>query len=230
LALQKVLLDCRSLEDARILKNYIERELPYEVIVSFDPAETSSIIGNRAIHLLVLQTGSLRDSELARIRAARESGYTYPILTLADRLTDMVVSTYAEKYKAYFLEKPYELKTFKGLVRKLMTTKTVPQQQHRRYRTRQMAHLETFITGETFQTEMFNLSMGGAYFEVSKRPTIGVGDLLRVKIPIIDQEKEHQIHGRIVWTTHKGPATGGYGIGVKFIKSNDMYRQLIDKV
>jgi Tfp pilus assembly protein PilZ len=229
-ALQKVLLDCRSLEDARILKNYIERELPYEVIVSFDPAETSSIVGNRPVHLLVLQTGLLREAELTRIKLIRESGYTYPILTLADRLMDLAVSSYAEKYKAYFLEKPYELKTFKGLVRKLMTAKAVPQQQHRRYRTRQTAQLETFITGETFQTEMFNLSMGGAYFEVSKRPNFGIGDLLRVRIPIAEQEKEHQIHGRIVWTTHKGVATGGYGVGVKFIKSNDMYRQLIDKV
>jgi hypothetical protein len=229
-AVQKVLLDCRSLEDARILKNYIERELPFEPILSFDPAETSSIIGNRAVHLLVLQTGSLRESDLHRIRMIRESGYTYPILTVADRLSDVSVSIYAEKYKAYFMEKPYELKTFKGLVRKLMTAKAVPQQQHRRYRTRQTAQLETFITGESFQTEMFNLSMGGAYFELTKRPTLGVGDLLRVKIPIVEQDKEHSIHGRIVWTTHKGPAIGGYGLGVKFIKSNDMYRQLIDKV
>lgn len=230
MALQKVLLDCRSLEDARILKNYIERELPYETIVSFDPAESSSIIGNRAVQLLVLQTGDLRESDLQRIRLIRESGYVYPILTLADQMSEAGAAVVAEKYKVYFLEKPYELKTFKGLVRKLMTTKAVPQQQHRRYRTRQAALLETFITGESFQTEMFNLSMGGAYFELNKKPAIGVGDLLRLKIPIGNSEKEHSIHGRIVWTTHKGPATGGYGIGVKFVKSDDMYRQLIDKV
>jgi DNA-binding response OmpR family regulator len=230
MALQKVLLDCRSLEDARILKSYIERELPYEPIVSFDPAETSSIIGNRPVHLLVLQTNQLREAEISRIRLIRESGYTYPILALADRVNEAAFATIAEKYKAYFLEKPYELKTFKGLVRKLMTAKAVPQQQHRRYHTRQAAMLETFISGESFQTEMFNLSMGGAYFELAKKPQVGVGDLLRLKIPMANAVREHSIHGRIVWTTHKGPATGGYGLGVKFIKSNDMYRQLIDKV
>lgn len=228
--MQKVLLDCRSLEDARILKNYIERELPYEAVLSFDPAETNSIIGNKSVHLLVIQTAVLREMDMERIRSIRENGYSYPILTITDRIGDLSVAMLADKYKAYFLEKPFELKTFKGLTRKLMTAKQVPQQQHRRYRTRQSALLETFITGESFSTEMFNLSMGGAYFELAKKPGVAVGDLLRMKIPTGIQDKEHHIHGRIVWTTHKGPALGGYGLGVKFIKSNDMYRQLIDKV
>ncbi|MEL4881570.1 hypothetical protein AAEH85_21705, partial [Shewanella algae] len=87
------------------------------------------------------------------------------------------ISSLAEKYKAYFLEKPFELKTFKGLARKLITAKSVPQQQHRRYRTWQAAKLETFITGESFHSEMFNLSMGGAYFELPKKPAVSVGDL-----------------------------------------------------
>lgn len=228
--MQKVLLDCRSLEDARILKNYVERELPYEAVLSFDPAETNSILGNNAVHLLVMQVAVLREMDMDRIRSMREAGFRYSILTVTDRIGDLSVAMLAEKYKTYFLEKPFELKTFKGLVRKLMTTKGVPQQQHRRYRTRQTAHLETFISGDCFATEMFNLSMGGAYFELPKKPAVAVGDLLRMKIPTAGQDREHHIHGRIVWTTHKGSALGGYGIGVKFIKSNDMYRQLIDKV
>mgnify|MGYP003394927724 CR=1 len=228
--MQKVLLDCCSLEDARILKSYIERETPFECVLSFDQAETNSIIENKTVHLVVIQTGSVVDADLDRIRMIRDKGYSYPILTITDRIGDVSVSLMAEKYKAYFLEKPFELKTFKGITRKLLTAKTVPQQQHRRYKTRQNALLETFITGESFTTEMFNLSMGGAYFELPKKPQVGVGDLLRVKIPSGDAKREHHIHGRIVWTTHKGMFIGGYGLGVKFIKSNDMYRQLIDKV
>jgi hypothetical protein len=122
------------------------------------------------------------------------------------------------------------MKTFNGLTRKLLTTISVPQQQHRRYKTRQTAQLETFITGERYTTEMLNLSMGGAYFEAPEKPAIGVGDLLRLKIPGSAGSPERNIHGRIIWTTHKGPVLGGYGLGVKFIKSNDMYRQLMDKV
>jgi Tfp pilus assembly protein PilZ len=225
----RMLLDCKSLEDARILKSYIERELPYEAVVSFDPAETTTLISNKSVHLLVMQTGVLKEMDLERIRTIRETGYSYPILTITDRIGDLAVQAVTDKYKAYFLEKPFELKTFKGIARKLVTTKAVPQQQHRRYRTRQAAKIETFITGESYATEMFNLSMGGAYFELPKKPGMGVGDLLRLTIPSA-QNGDHHIHGRIVWTTFKGVALGGYGIGVKFIKSNDMYRQLIDKV
>lgn len=225
----RMLLDCRSLEDARILKSYIERELPYQAMVSFDPAETDSLLNNKAVHLLVLQIGALKEGDLERIRNIRETGYSYPILTITDRIGEMSVNSITEKYKAYFLEKPFELKTFKGISRKLITAKTVPQQIHRRYRTRQPAQLETFITGETYPTEMFNLSMGGAYFELPKKVGMGVGDLLRMTIPALD-DKQHHIHGRVVWTTFKGMALGGYGLGVKFIKSNEMYRQLIDKV
>ena len=229
--MQKILIDCRSLEDARILKSYIEREMPYEPILSFDAGETDQMLNNRSVHLLVIQTGILRETEMERIRMVRSNGYVYPILTITDRIGDLAVATLAEKYKAYFLEKPFELKTFKGIARKLMTSKMVPQQQFRRYRTRQTAQIETFISGESFQSEMFNLSMGGAYFEANKKAAVGVGDLLRLKIPAANPERDYySIHGRIVWTTHKGAATGGHGLGVKFIKSNDMYRQLIDKV
>jgi Tfp pilus assembly protein PilZ len=228
--MQKVLLDCRSLEDARTLKNYIEREMPYEAVLSFDPIETQSILGNQSINLLVFQTGILRDGDLDRVRHVRQSGFGSPILTITDRVGELSVSGLAEKQKAYFLEKPFELRTFRGLTRKLMTAKAVPQQQFRRYQTRAVAHLETFITGESISTEMFNLSMGGAYFEINEKPPLGIGDLIRLKIPHSGEARDHHIHGRVVWMTHKGSNLGGFGLGVKFIKANDMYRHLIEKV
>jgi Tfp pilus assembly protein PilZ len=77
---------------------------------------------------------------------------------------------------------------------------------------------------------MFNLSRGGAYFEMGKRPVMNVGDLLRLKVHLSDVEREHHIHGRVMWTTHKGHAAGGYGLGVQFMKSTDIYRRLLEKV
>lgn len=59
---------------------------------------------------------------------------------------------------------------------------------------------------------------------------MGVGDLLRLKVHLDDMERDHHIHGRIVWTTHKGHAAGGYGLGIKFMKGTDIYRNLLDKV
>jgi Tfp pilus assembly protein PilZ len=122
------------------------------------------------------------------------------------------------------------MRCLKGLARKLMVTKAVPRQEFRRFRTNVSATLETFISGEKYNSQMFNLSKGGAYFESSKKPAVSVGDLLRLKVSLGDVDRDHHMHGRIVWTTPKGITAGGYGIGVKFLKSTDIYRKLLDRV
>lgn len=228
--MHRVLLNCKSINDARFLKNYIETELPYEVILSTDTRDIETSLKAKNIHLLLMQTGNLATQDIAYAQALRKSGYAYPMLMITDTVGQTNIEELHEKHKIYFLERPFELKTLKGLARKLMVTRAVPQQVFRRYRTNLMATLETFISGEKYETHMFNLSKGGAYFELTKRPGVSVGDLLRLKVHLTDVEKEHHVHGRVVWTTHKGHAAGGYGLGVKFMKSTDIYRRLLEKV
>lgn len=228
--MQRVLLSCKSVDDARFLKNYIETELPFEVILSFDQKGIEAAIKAKNIHLLMLQTGNLAAQDIAYARTIRQMGFHYPLLMITDALGNTNIEEVNEKHKIYFLERPFELKALKGLARKLMIARTVSQQVFRRYRTNLSATLETFISGESYHTHMFNLSRGGAYFEMNKKPTVGVGDLLRLKVHLQDMEREHHVHGRIVWTTHKGHAAGGYGLGIKFMKSTDIYRNLLDKV
>jgi hypothetical protein len=228
--MQRVLLSCKSIDDARFLKSYIESELPYEVFLAFEADKIEASLRAKSIHLLLLQTGNLAKQDLAYALALRQSGYNYPIMMITDSVGAVNIEEIHEKHKIYFMERPFELKTLKGLARKLMVAKTVPQQVFRRYKTNLQATLETFITGDRFETHMFNLSRGGAYFEVPKKPGVAVGDLLRLKVHLQDMEREHHIHGRVVWTTHKGHAAGGYGLGVKFMKTTDIYPNLLDRV
>lgn len=228
--MQRVLLSCKSIDDARFLKNYIETELPYEVMLAFSQNDINAAIKAKNIHLLMLQTGNLAKQDIQYALQLRENNFHYPMMMITDALGDLRVDELSEKHRIYFLERPFELRAFKGLARKLMVSKAVPQQVYRRYRTNITATLETFISGEKYDTHMFNLSRGGAYFELTKKPVVGVGDLLRLKVHMSEKDKDHHIHGRIVWTTHKGHAAGGYGVGVKFMKSTDIYRNLLDKV
>ncbi|NJL24749.1 MAG: PilZ domain-containing protein [Calothrix sp. SM1_5_4] len=228
--MHRVLLSCKSVDDARFIKSYIETELPYEVVLSFDPKGIEAALKARNIHLLMMQTGNLAAQDIAYARQLRQNGFVYPMLMITDAIGDTNVEEMSEKHKIYFLERPFELKALKGLARKLMVSKIVPQQVYRRYRTNLTATLETFISGEKFHTHMFNLSRGGAYFEANKKPTMQVGDLLRLKVHLADMDREHHVHGRIVWQTHKGHAAGGFGLGVKFMKSTDIYRKLLDKM
>ena len=231
MARQRVLLSCKSPSDARFLKNYIETELPYDVLVSNGHQEIETSLIQNNIHLLLMQTGNLAKQDVGYALNLRTgTGYAHPIMMITDALGDTNIEELHLKHKIYFLERPFELKTLKGLARKLMVAKAVPQQVFRRYRTNLLATLETFISGEKYETHMFNLSKGGAYFEMTKKPAVQTGDLLRLKIHLSDVDREHHVHGRIVWTTHKGHAAGGYGLGVKFMKSSDIYRSLLDKV
>lgn len=228
--MQRVLLSCKSVDDARFLKGYIETELPFEVILTFDQMGIEAAIKAKNIHLLMLQTGNLAAQDIAYARSIRQLGFNYPMLMITDAIGNTNVDEVNEKHKIYFLERPFELKSLKGLARKLMVARTVPQQIFRRYRTNLATTFETFISGEKYQSHMFNLSRGGAYFEANKKPAVAIGDLLRLKVHLSDVDRDHHVHGRVVWTTHKGHAAGGYGMGVKFMKSTDIYRNLLDKV
>ncbi len=228
--MQRVLLSCKSIDDARFLKTYIETELPYEVFLASQTQDIVSSLKAKNIHLLMLQTGNLAAQDLAYALQLRGTGYSYPILMITDSIGQTNIEEVNDKHKIYFMERPFELKTLKGLARKLVSSRVVPQQVFRRYRTNVEATLETFISGDKFTTHMFNLSRGGAYFEFPKKPSVGIGDLLRLKVLLSEKEREHQVHGRVVWMTHKGHAAGGYGVGVKFMKSTDIYRTLLDKV
>lgn len=228
--MQKLLLEFKSLEDARMVKKQFEKELPYEVLASLSPRETEHILQNKAIHLLIQQSPDFKEEHAERIHTIRKIGYNYPILYILDQMNPLAERCFAEEPKLFYLEKPFELKTIQGLTKKLMTARTADRQINRRYRTNQKAAIETFITGEQFETKMFNLSKGGAYFEMPRRPNMSIGELLRMKIQLEQMEKEHQVHGRIVWPTPKGHSGGGYGIGVEFIKSEEIYRHLLQSV
>lgn len=227
--MQKLLLEFNNINEAHLIKKDFEQELPFEIILSPSADETATTLANKSIQLIVLQAPLFEDSHVRRIQEFRRMGYSYPILLIVDRINPLIEQVSTAEARVTFLEKPFELKTLRGLARKLMTARTVHKQQFPRYRTNQTVALENFASGENLETKMLNLSKGGAYFEVEKKPGLGVGELLRLKFRLDQLEKEHQIHGRIVWTTPKGLG-GGYGIGVKFIKLEDIYRHLLQTV
>lgn len=228
--MQKLLLESGNLGDAHSIKKDFEKELPFELLLSANSSETKKILANKSVQLIIKQSREFQQINIDSVHALRRSGYTYPVLFILDKINSLARQFEVEEEKAHLLEKPFELKTLRGVVRKLMTSRAISKQQYKRFRTNQNVSLETFISGENVHTKMFNLSKGGAYFEVSKKPGLGVGELLRLHFQLEQVEKEHQIHGRIVWTTPKGHISGGYGLGVKFIKSQDIYRHLLQVV
>ena len=90
--------------------------------------------------------------------------------------------------------------------------------------------METFVSGETLPSQIYNLSMGGAYCEFFTKTNVAVGDLVKLKVHLEDVGRQHAVNAKIVWVTRNGPCTGGQGAGMKFVKYDDVYRQLMEKV
>lgn len=229
--MQKLLIHCQSeVENGEKMKAFLETRLPYSVQISFDRRSTHDILTQRTLHLLIYETERFNDSDLQFIRDLRGVGFSHPALIIAENISVPNVHLIMDKLKGHFLEKPFEYKALRGITQKLMLARNVPQQQHRRFRTHQNTVLETYISGDAIHSQMYNLSVGGAYVEYNDRTKLAVGDLVRLKIPLQDLSREHSVNARVVWTTRKGMNSGGFGAGIRFIKGNDIYRQLIDRV
>jgi hypothetical protein len=219
-----------QVEHGEQIKNFFETRLPYEVGISFDRKMTQDLIGQRAIHLLLFETQKFNELDLQMLKDLRGVGFSYPILIVSDTIEIAHFSSMAEKLKMHNLEKPFEYRALRGITQKLVLARNVPQQRHRRFKTEQQTSVETYNSGEVIPTHMFNLSIGGAYFEFGGQPRVTVGDLVRVKVQLSDLLREHSMNARVVWTTRRTNSGPGNGVGVRFLKGQDVYRQLLDKV
>ena len=128
------------------------------------------------------------------------------------------------------LQKPFEANHFIELILKLSVQKKRAQiQESKRYRTRQMAYVKSFLKEEKFYPlHIYNLSKTGAYFEHKSLPPWEVGEILNIKIVLDDLNLEHNLSAKLMWINNEGSIFGGHGFGVKFISEQDVQTHLIE--
>lgn len=207
----------------------LETKLPYPVHLSFDERTARAIVENKAIHLLAYETKQFRKDDYDFTMDLRKEGFNAPTLILADDLRfDRFLGR--EDHRLFFLPKPFDERAFVGVARKLMVSRSITQQRFKRFPTHQIATMETFMSGEVLPSHIYNLSMGGAYCEFFGKSNVSVGDLVKLKVHLHDLGREHVMNAKIVWITRSGSCTGGQGAGMKFVKYDDIYRQLMEKV
>ncbi len=228
--MQKILLQSDSLEDVIKMRDFFESRLPYAADISGSKRETEEYLNSFPVHLFVWETAYYGVEASSWVKELRGLGFIHPILILASTADKNVMKGSVKSDKVHFLQRPYEFKALKGLAVKLIQSRNLPQQMYKRFKTNQPLNVETYSTGEQIESSMFNLSVGGAYFETEKKPVASVGDLLKMQVNLNDVEKSHMMSARIVWTTKKGSYSGGYGVGVKFVRNEEIYKQLLEKL
>ncbi len=227
--MQKILLQCHTSDEADRMRLTLEKRLPYPVHVSLDPKSTFSIIQNKTIHLLAYETQEFGKKEWVFTKELKKAGFNAPTLIVAD-VTHFDHFFEKDDHKLFFLRKPFDEQALVGVTRKLMVSRSLTQQRHKRFNTQQSALLETFMSGESLPSQIYNLSVGGAYCEFFGKSNVAVGDLVKLKVQLDDVGRYHVINAKIVWITRNGSRTGGPGAGMKFVKYDDIYRQLMEKV
>lgn len=91
----------------------------------------------------------------------------------------------------------------------------------KRHPTKEMAFLEVFGRSFKIKSRLCNLSVTGAFLELTSSPyEPKQGDLVRITVPLQKVNKTYTLHGQVVWNR-------GLGIGVTFLKDKDIHALLI---
>jgi hypothetical protein len=214
--MQNVLLFSENKVWVQQSSEYLHDNLPYAFTGVKESDEIYDVLSRVKVDLIVYRDLDGVHFALDLIKSLRINGYRNSILFVTSKIKDKNFFKMAEDLKIYVLQSPYEEKNLEGLIKKLMYSRSVPQQYHQRYETIQNAELEYIYTGENMNSTIRNLSVGGAYIEVGADRVLNIGDQVKIKIDLKDVNKEHNLSAKVVWMKRTGATDGRYGVGLKF--------------
>ncbi len=229
----KLLVHGLSIESTEKIRRKLDLHLgECEVITSTDMDKTKDISAEKAINLLIYESENFGKRDFNLLKDFRVWGLGFPILVISNNIVSIDLDSKKNDARIHFVESNFEDKKLVGITKKLMRTKQIPQQGHKRYHTNQRVLLETISQGVTLDSSMYNLSKGGAYceFDPEEQLKLVIGDIVKLSVPLNEMEKRHALSAKVVWTTPKGRYSGRNGIGLKFVNADDLYRQLLGKL
>jgi Tfp pilus assembly protein PilZ len=155
-------------------------------------------------------------------------GYTLPVIVFSEKVDKEAFDRVKKIPKVVIIEKPFESRDVWGICEKILQGKPVYQRVFRRFPTAQMAAIEKTMTGERYSGNIVNLSRGGAYVELASGHILP-GDLLRLNIQSGSSAKQYAIDAEVVWAKTNEVNKTRSNVGLRFMKSEDVYRNLLNK-
>jgi len=221
-----------------LLISYVESELvalrskfqtmdqSYIVDVAHNLRQGYERVAKGTHQLIIMNFDSISEAALQTMRNMKSYADKKPLLALGRVEKPELIEAVTSLPQTIFLEKPFEEKDLSGLTSKILDARGVAQRIHRRFNTEQKAFIEIYGKNVESETTLFNMSRGGAYFELPAQPDIVVGDIVKLNVDLKELKHNYRIHAKVIWTTPKGISTGGYGVGVEFIRSNRLFQEL----
>jgi Tfp pilus assembly protein PilZ len=225
----KILLVSTQNPSAEKIKSDLERNKLYQVRL-VDPSEAMIQIRNSSWECVALNFDTFTPEKLRFSEQFRKSGHRFPIINFASHIHKDTIPALNRIDRTVIIEKPYETKDVWGIAQKLLQGRSVSQRVFRRFYTDQQVTIEKTQTGQTQKGNMFNMSRGGAYIEIDNHNNFQSGDILKMTIPLDKVSKSYAVDVEVVWKSDKGYWKGGPAVGVRFVKNDDVYRNLLNRL
>ncbi|HEX4924319.1 MAG TPA: PilZ domain-containing protein, partial [Bdellovibrionales bacterium] len=159
----------------------------------------------------------------------RQMGYGFPILFLCNSGARLFSKISRRLGHTGIIEKPCSERELVGVIEKLRQGKRVAMRSYRRYETDQLADIEFWNTGRKIDGQMHNLSLGGAQVSV-RDSNVRVGDVLKLNVNLEKLSKRHEVNATVVWKGDYDPLTQSSQVGLKFVKTVEIYQSLLSRL
>ena len=225
----KFVLVSRRNDDALRIREELERNRLYTVELIETAASALARLRQPDVNAMVLNLETFNLSKMKLITDLRDLGIKFPIMVTATHLQDMALAAMQNIAQAVLIEKPFEAKDLWGIAQKMVQGTPVAQRIHRRFYTNQTAKMEKITNGQLYTGRVYNLSKGGAYLEVDSG-RLSAGDLIKLSVQLARVSKNYNVDAEVVWAAPKGVWKGRPAAGVRFVKSEDIYRNLLTRL
>ena len=215
--------------DATRITTELERNKLYHVESAVSGHDCMERLKRGGIHALVFNFDQLTLERTRLITTIREVGFGYPVIIFAGAMSTNGLEATQKLSRVVAIEKPFESKDVWGICQKLLQGQKVPQRIFRRYYTDQSVAIEKSTTGETLDGRVLNLSKGGAYMELGKGK-IAPGEMVKMTISLDRLSRAYNVDAEVVWCNAHTNLAGRRAAGVRFIKSDDVYRNLLNRL
>lgn len=206
----------------------IQRNKLYQVALVPNVLTARTYLATGAYNCLVFDVDTLSNNAVVSIADLREMGFLVPVMVFSGNVSKDDLEKVKKMARVTLIEKPFESKDVWGICEKILHGRPVHQRVFRRFNTAQKAAIEKTLTGETFAAEILNLSRGGAFVELSQGHFMP-GELLRLSVRGQNKRK-FDIDAEVVWSKVVGQESGKSNAGLRFMSSEDVYRNLLSRI
>tara|TARA_B100001248_G_scaffold262427_1_gene258369 strand:+ start:26435 stop:27133 length:699 start_codon:yes stop_codon:yes gene_type:complete len=216
---KNVLVLSEEREDAKgILKTYYSSE-EFEPRLVFDSDDVLLALLNNSYQLLVFNVDEFQEDRLNYVLDLRLIGAEFPVLTLANQMSENSFKDVSKYEKALLLQKPCDEQQLLRVSSKMAQgNEEIAQRWHERFPTDEQAVISKFGSNfEQHNVKVKNLSKRGALLACPRNTGLVSGDVIKLDFNLTDIKKEHCFYAEIAW--HKDDfSRNTLLLGVRFIK------------